>query len=85
GVRLIRVPTTVLAQNDGGVGVKTAINRRGAKNQIGTFAPPWAVVNDADFLDILPARDRIAGMAEAVKVALIRDAAFFDWLETSAP
>lgn len=84
GVRLIRVPTTVLAQNDGGVGVKTAINRRGAKNQIGTFAPPWAVVNDADFLDMLPARERIAGMAEAVKVALIRDAAFFDWLETSA-
>ncbi len=84
GVRMIRVPTTVLAQNDGGVGVKTAINRRGAKNQIGTFAPPWAVVNDADFLDLLPARDRIAGMAEAVKVALIRDGAFFDWLERSA-
>lgn len=84
GVRLIRVPTTVLAQNDGGIGVKTAINRRGAKNQIGTFAPPWAVVNDADFLDHLPARDRIAGMAEAVKVALIRDRVFFDWLEARA-
>lgn len=84
GVRLVRVPTTVLAQNDGGVGVKTAINRRGAKNQIGTFAPPWAVVNDADFLDLLPPRDRIAGMAEAVKVALIRDRAFFDWLEAFA-
>lgn len=84
GVRLVRVPTTVLAQNDGGVGVKTAINRRGAKNQIGTFAPPWAVVNDAEFLELLPARDRIAGMAEAVKVALIRDGTFFDWLEAKA-
>ncbi|MBP2300809.1 3-dehydroquinate synthase [Azospirillum picis] len=84
GVRLVRMPTTVLAQNDSGVGVKSAINRNGAKNQIGTFAPPWAVVNDSAFLDSLPARDRIAGMAEAVKVALIRDAAFFEWLERSA-
>lgn len=84
GVRLVRMPTTVLGQNDSGVGVKSAINRDGAKNQIGTFAPPWAVVNDAAFLDSLPARDRIAGMAEAVKVALIRDGAFFAWLERSA-
>ncbi|WP_434620959.1 3-dehydroquinate synthase [Azospirillum sp. B2RO_4] len=84
GVRLVRMPTTVLAQNDSGVGVKSAINLNGAKNQIGTFAPPWAVVNDAAFLDSLPQRDRIAGMAEAVKVALIRDGAFFEWLERSA-
>lgn len=84
GVRLVRVPTTVLAQNDSGVGVKSAINLNGAKNQIGTFAPPWAVVNDAAFLHTLPARDRIAGMAEAVKVALIRDRAFFEWLERNA-
>lgn len=84
GVRLVRMPTTVLAQNDSGVGVKSAINRDGAKNQIGTFAPPWAVVNDSAFLDTLPARDRVAGMAEAVKVALIRDRAFFEWLERSA-
>jgi 3-dehydroquinate synthase len=84
GVRLVRAPTTVLAQNDGGVGVKSAINRNGAKNQIGVFAPPWAVVNDADFLDTLEDRDRIAGMAEAVKVALIRDQDFFIWLERNA-
>ena len=84
GVRLVRMPTTVLAQNDSGVGVKSAINLNGAKNQIGTFAPPWAVVNDAAFLDSLPQRDRIAGMAEEVKVALIRDGAFFEWLERSA-
>jgi len=84
GVRLIRVPTTTLAQNDAGVGVKNAVNLNGAKNYMGTFAPPWAVLNDFDMLDSLPAAARIAGVAEAVKVALIRDRAFFDWLEASA-
>ena len=81
GVRLIRVPTTVLAQNDSGVGVKNAVNLRGSKNFVGTFAPPFAVINDLDFIDALPAREKIGGMAEAVKVALIRDQEFFHWLE----
>jgi 3-dehydroquinate synthase len=80
GVRLIRMPTTVLAQNDAGIGVKNGINAFGAKNMLGTFAPPFAVINDSRFLATLEPRDRAAGMAEAVKVALIRDAAFFDWL-----
>ncbi len=84
GVRHIRVPTTVLAQNDSGVGVKNAVNYKGFKNYLGTFAPPWAVLNDFDFLDHLPARERRAGLAEAIKVALIRDPAFFDWLEANA-
>lgn len=84
GVRHIRVPTTVLAQNDSGVGVKNAVNLKGYKNFIGTFSPPWAVLNDFDFLDALPSRERIAGIAEAVKVALIRDGAFFAWIETNA-
>jgi 3-dehydroquinate synthase len=84
GIRLVRVPTTVLAQNDSGVGVKNAVNLRGSKNFVGTFAPPFAVLNDLDFVDLLPARDKIAGMAEAVKVALIRDADFFRWLERNA-
>ena len=84
GVRHVRVPTTVLAQNDSGVGVKNGINRFGQKNWHGTFAPPFAVINDAAFLALLGARDRRAGMAEAVKVALIRDAAFFDALEADA-
>lgn len=84
GVRHVRVPTTVLAQNDSGVGVKNAINRRGSKNFMGTFAPPWAVLNDLDFLTALPARERIGGIAEAVKVALIRDRGFFEWLEANA-
>lgn len=81
GVRLVRVPTTVLSQNDSGVGVKNAVNLKGYKNFTGTFAPPWAVVNDFDFLEHLPRRERIAGIAEAVKVALIRDGAFFAWLD----
>jgi 3-dehydroquinate synthase len=80
GVRLIRMPTTVLAQNDAGIGVKNAVNYRNRKNYLGTFAPPYAVLNDFDFLRTLPARDQRAGMAEAVKVALIRDRAFFDWM-----
>lgn len=84
GVRHIRVPTTVLAQNDSGVGVKNAVNLKGYKNFIGTFSPPWAVLNDFDFLDALPHRERIAGIAEAVKVALIRDGEFFDWIEANA-
>ncbi len=80
GVRVVRVPTTVLAQADSGVGVKNGINAFGKKNFLGTFAPPFAVLNDARFLETLPRRDRIAGTAEAVKVALLRDADFFAWL-----
>jgi 3-dehydroquinate synthase len=81
GVRHIRIPTTVLAQNDSGVGVKNGVNLQGVKNFVGTFAPPFAVLNDLEFVLTLPERDKIAGMAEAVKVALIRDAEFFGWLE----
>ena len=84
GVRHIRVPTTVLSQNDSGVGVKNGVNLFGMKNYIGTFAPPFAVLNDLDFIMALPDRDKIAGLAEAVKVALIRDGAFFRWLETNS-
>ncbi len=80
GVRLVRMPTTVLSQNDAGIGVKNGINAFGQKNGIGTFEPPHAVVNDAAFLSTLALRDRRAGMAEAVKVALVRDASFFAWL-----
>jgi 3-dehydroquinate synthase len=81
GVRHIRIPTTVLAQNDSGVGVKNGVNLQGVKNFVGTFAPPFAVLNDMEFIVTLPERDKIAGMAEAVKVALIRDADFFGWIE----
>lgn len=84
GVRLVRMPTTVLAQNDSGVGVKNSVNAPGAKNFLGTFAPPYAVVNDFSFLASLSDRDWRSGMAEAVKVALVKDAAFFDELEANA-
>ena len=84
GVRHIRIPTTTLSQDDSGVGVKNGINAFGKKNFIGTFAPPHAVINDFEFLDSLPERDKRAGYSEAVKVALIRDAAFFERLEADA-
>ena len=84
GIRHIRVPTTVLAQNDSGVGVKNGVNAFGVKNLLGSFAPPFAVLNDSDFLRTLQPRDKIAGIAEAVKVGLIRDRVFFEWLEANA-
>nr|CAF31280.1 probable 3-dehydroquinate synthase [Hyphomicrobium zavarzinii] len=84
GIRHVRIPTTVLAQNDSGVGVKNGINAFGMKNMLGTFVPPNAVINDSAFIDVLPGRDKRAGMAEAVKVALIRDRSFFEWLEEKA-
>ena len=80
GLRQVRVPTTVLGQNDAGVGVKNGVNFLGGKNAIGTFAPPFAVLNDFDFLLSLPDRDWLCGVSEAFKVAIIRDAKFFDWL-----
>ena len=80
GVRLIRLPTTVLGQNDAGIGVKNGINAFRKKNYLGTFAPPFAVINDSAFLASLPQRDQLSGIAEAVKVALIRDRNFFDEL-----
>jgi len=84
GVRLVRIPTTTLSQDDSGVGVKNGINGFGKKNFIGTFAPPFAVINDFDLLSSLPDRDKRAGYIEAVKVALIRDSAFFNQIERDA-
>src|SRR5262249_25000089 len=63
-----RFPTTVLPKADSGVGVTNAVNWLGMKNLTGTFAPPWAVINDSAFIDALPPREKRAGMAEAVKV-----------------
>ena len=84
GVRHIRIPTTTLAQDDSGVGVKNGINAFGKKNFIGTFAPPFAVLNDFTLLATLSDRDKRAGYIEAVKVACIRDTAFFTWLDQNA-
>jgi 3-dehydroquinate synthase len=83
GLRLIRLPTTTLAQADAGLGVKNGINAFGKKNFVGCFAPPWAVINDDRFLTTLSLRDWRAGFAEAIKVALLKDPAFFTHIETS--
>ena len=85
GIRLIRIPTTVLSQNDSAVGVKNSINAFGKKNYLGTFTPPFAVLNDFNFLESLEDRDWRSGISEAVKVALIKDLEFFEWLEKAAP
>ena len=84
GVRLVRLPSTTLAQDDSGVGVKNGINAFGKKNFLGTFAPPFAVINDFALLATLSERDKRAGYIEAVKVACIRDAHFFGVLEADA-
>ncbi len=80
GIRLVRLPTTTLAQADSGVGVKNAINYFGKKNWVGTFAVPWAVINDAALLETLPERDFRSGFSEAIKVSLLKDRDEFDWL-----
>ena len=85
GIRLIRIPTTVLSQNDSAVGVKNSINAFGKKNYLGTFTPPFAVLNDFNFLESLEDRDWASGISEAIKVALIKDLKFFEWLEKAAP
>ena len=84
GIRHIRIPTTVLSQNDSGVGVKNGINFYGKKNFLGSFAPPVAVFNDSGFLETLSLEEYRSGMSEAVKVALIKDRSFFEWLEKEA-
>ncbi|WP_085586532.1 MULTISPECIES: 3-dehydroquinate synthase [unclassified Pseudomonas] len=84
GIRLIRIPSTVLAQNDAGIGVKNGINAFGQKNLLGAFYPASAVINDFQLLTSLSRRDQIAGLAEAVKVALIKDDGFFQWMEQQA-
>ena len=80
GIRLIRLPTTTLAQGDSGVGVKNAINYFEKKNWIGTFAVPWAVINDSALLETLPDRDFSCGFSEAVKVSLLKNESEFRWL-----
>ena len=84
GIRHLRIPTTVLSQNDSGIGVKNSINAFGKKNFLGNFAPPYAVFNDFDFLLTLEDRDWRGGIAEALKVGLIKDAAFFEFIRENA-
>jgi len=83
GMRLIQVPTTLLAQVDSSVGGKTAINHPLGKNMIGAFYQPSAVFCDLDVLGTLPAREFSAGLAEVIKYGCILDAEFFNWLEAN--
>jgi 3-dehydroquinate synthetase len=83
GVRLVQVPTTLLAQVDSSIGGKTGINTRHGKNLIGTFHQPSLVLIDTDVLDTLSPRELRAGYAEVVKYGLLGDADFFAWLETN--
>lgn len=83
GVPFIQVPTTLLSQVDSSVGGKTGINHPLGKNMIGAFYQPQLVLADIDTLQTLPAREYSAGVAEVIKYGLIRDADFFDWLETN--
>ncbi len=85
GLRLIRLPTTTLAQADSGVGVKNSVNLFHTKNWLGAFAAPWAVINDAHLLETLSDRDFRAGFSEAVKVALLKDPRLFEELCQAAP
>jgi len=84
GVRLVRMPTTTLAQGDSGVGVKNSVNMFGKKNFLGTFAVPWAVVNDLSLLETLDDREWRSGMSEAVKVALLKDAGLYRLIASRA-
>ena len=81
GVRMVRMPTTVLSQADSGVGVKNGINRFGKKNFTGTFTPPNAVVCDTDLLKTLDQSEWATGFSEVVKIALLRDAELFEGME----
>jgi len=81
GIDFIQIPTTLLSQVDSSVGGKTGINHSLGKNMIGAFYQPKCVLINIDVLKTLPDREMSAGLAEVIKYGLIRDAAFFDWLE----
>ena len=83
GIRLIRVPTTTLSQNDSGVGVKNGINAFGKKNFTGSFAPPFAVINDFSFIETLSDRDFRSGISETIKVALLKNRSFFNFINSN--
>ena len=81
GVDFIQIPTTLLSQVDSSVGGKTGVNHPLGKNMIGAFHQPKAVIIDIETLNTLEKKEISAGIAEVVKYGLIRDSAFFDWLE----
>jgi 3-dehydroquinate synthase len=84
GLPLVMVPTTLLAMVDSSVGGKTGINHPAGKNLIGAFHQPAGVWIDTRFLDTLPKREYVSGLAEVVKYGVILDAAFLDYVERNA-
>ena len=84
GVRLIQIPTTLLAQADAAIGGKTGVNHPRGKNMLGAFYPPAAVCCDTDFLETLSDREYRNGLAEVVKHALLDGEDFFSWMENNA-
>jgi 3-dehydroquinate synthase len=83
GIRFVQVPTTLMAMVDSAVGGKTAVNHPLGKNMIGAFYQPEAVIIDTDVLNTLPDRELASGISEIIKYGLIRDAEFFEWLESN--
>ncbi len=81
GIAFLQIPTTLLSQVDSSVGGKTGVNHPLGKNMIGAFYQPQCVIADADVLNTLDDRQLSAGLAEVIKYGLIRDLAFFEWLE----
>ncbi|MGK7295688.1 MAG: 3-dehydroquinate synthase [Candidatus Wenzhouxiangella sp. M2_3B_020] len=81
GIRVVQVPTTLLAQVDAAIGGKTGFNLAAGKNLVGAFHQPAGIMIDVETLATLEARDYAAGMAEVVKYGAIRDASFVGWLE----
>ena len=84
GIRLLQVPTSLVAQVDSAVGGKTGVNHPQGKNLIGAFHQPQIVLVDTDTLATLPDRELKAGLAEVIKYGAIADVEFFAWLETNA-
>ena len=84
GVPCMRIPTTLVAEIDAGIGVKNAINFRSSKSRLGTYAAPYAVIIDPHFLSTLPDRQIRNGLSEALKIALVADRALFELMESNA-
>ncbi|MDU0809841.1 MAG: 3-dehydroquinate synthase [Burkholderia sp.] len=81
GIPFIQVPTTLLSQVDSSVGGKTGINHTLGKNMIGAFYQPKAVIADINALKTLPNRELAAGLAEIIKISVVADSSFFNWIE----
>lgn len=85
GIPFIQIPTTLLAQVDSSIGGKVAVNHPRGKNMIGCFYQPKAVFIDTDTLRTLPEAEITAGMVEVIKYGMIKDAAFFEYIEKHLP